>query len=114
MNRIASLGIAALALGTAVSAVHAQVPIYPYGGPYWIDRGYGAPCGVPPCTDPRIIRREVQRELQREEAARAQGQGAAPVVPRPPPPPTRVEEIRPEYEGASQIREEFRGSGTVR
>lgn len=95
------------------AGAQAQPPVYPYNDRYWLDRGYAAPCGLYPCADPRLIRREVQRELQREEAARAQEQQALP-PPRTPPPPTRVEEIQPQYEGASQIREEFRRSGESR
>ncbi len=66
-----------------------------------------------PCGDPRVIRREVQRELQREDAVRAQEQQVSP-APRTPPPATRTEEIRPEYENASQVRDEFRRSGEPR
>ncbi len=105
--------IGAAALVAAQGAAQAQVPAYPYNDRYWLDRGYAAPCGFQPCGDPRVIRREVQRELQREDAARSQAQQAAP-APRAPPPPTRAEEIRPEYEGASQIRDEFRRSGDPR
>lgn len=99
-----------LALPLATPAV-AQVPMYGPGGAFWgYPHLYGGPC-VAPC-DPRELRRELRRELQRQESATTTP--AAKPETRPPPPPTRVEEIRPEFEGASQIREEFRRSGERR
>jgi hypothetical protein len=107
--RRAAVGVG-LALAIAFSA-GAQVPMYGPGGPFWgYPYLYGGPCAAP--CDPRELRREVRRELQQQEAT-----SAAPTVKpetRSPPPPTRVEEIRPEFESASQIREEFRRSGERR
>lgn len=103
-----------IAAGAAACAGAAAQTVYGPGGPYWGYPGYGPPCAVQPCPDTRVIRREVQRELRQDEAARVPEPQAAPVAPRTPPPPTRVEEIRPEYEGASQIREEYRRAGESR
>jgi hypothetical protein len=114
MKRLFVIGILAAAGASVSGQVPAQVPVYGPGGPYWGYPAYGPPCAVQPCPDTRVIRREVQRELRQDENARTpEPQSAAP-PPRAPPPPTRVEEIRPEYEGASQIRDEYRRAGEPR
>ena len=103
-----------LAACLGIPSAAAQVPIQGPGGPFWgYPSWYGTPCAAP-CPDARDLRRELRRELQQQEGPNPAVQPTPAPEQRPPPPPTRVEEIRPEYEGASQIREEYRRSGDRR
>lgn len=103
------------ALLLAVSAALPQTVYYGPGGPYWGYGPYFGGCAVYPCPDGRDLRRDLRREL-RQEDLRQQSTTPAPsfALPRGNVPPTRPEEIRPEFQGSGQIREEYRSSGDAR
>jgi hypothetical protein len=97
---------------------------YPYGvyAPYgavepWAGVGPRYPDATPSCyrygrcTPAEVAAYRYRVERLDRLAPAAPPEAALPEPLRPPPPPTAVEDIRPEYRGASVVKEEYRDSG---